>query len=69
MQDKTVVEDVADLMRQKIDLAALCGEMLATLTLPANAVAEKLGGCAAELLVSWQKKFDAITRGTHVRDA
>lgn len=66
--DKTVVEDVADLMRQKVELASLCGEILATLTLPQNAVAEKLGGCAAEILASWQKKFDAITRGNHVRD-
>jgi hypothetical protein len=58
--DKTVVEDVADLMRQKIGLAVLCGEILTALS------ARNL---LPELAADWQKEFDNLTRGTHVRDA
>lgn len=45
------------LLKQRDELAALCGEMIATLSLPRNADApiSKLG----EILDRWHKRFEA----------
>jgi hypothetical protein len=50
------------LLKQRDALAALCGEIIATLHLPANRLhVEKVGGVFLEIIERWRRRFEAYS--------